>query len=318
MRIDDAFVSTAFRYFAATAEAGSIRAAARELNIASSAVNRQILMLEEALGMQLFERTGRTMLLTEAGYVLLTQTKVSLQDYEDALGVIDELRGLQRGRVRIATAESVSVNLLPKILADFSEKYPAIEILLTVTVADSVTEMVHAREADLGFTYNPTTLDGLEIGFEESIEVGAIVSPAHPLAKKKSVDLRDCFEHPYAYPARGLSLRLALDAAIDGFNKDDTRGKDKSSKIISKPILEANSLRVMAAMAQEGRCIAFQTRVGIEHHLKSGTLKFLPLTDKSLPRDRLMLIRQSARTPSPATQMFESHVVEHLKQHPIN
>ncbi|MFD2205418.1 LysR family transcriptional regulator [Kiloniella antarctica] len=315
MRIDDAFVSTAFRYFAATAEAGSIRAAARELNIASSAVNRQILMLEEALGMQLFERTGRTMLLTESGQVLLTQTKVSLQDYEDALGVIDELKGLQRGRVRIATAESVSVNLLPKILADFSEKYPSIEILLTVTVADSVTEMVHSREADLGFTYNPTTLDGLDIGFEESIEVGAIVSSTHPLAKKKNVDLKECFQHPYAYPARGLSLRLALDTAIDGFSNDSSIN---TSSPTSKPILEANSLRVMAAMAQEGRCVAFQTRVGIEHHLKSGALTFLPLTDKSLPMDRLMLIRQSARTPSPATQMFESHVVEYLKTHPIN
>ncbi len=310
MRIDNAFVSTAFRYFAATAEAGSIRAAARELNIASSAVNRQILMLEEALGMQLFERTGRTMLLTEAGHVLLNQTRISLRDYEDALGVIDELRGLQRGRVRVATAESVSVNLLPKILADFSENYPSIEIFLTVTVADAVTEMVHSREADLGFTYNPSALDGLDIAFDESIEVGAIVSPSHPLAQKKEVCLEECFQHPYAYPARGLSLRLALDAAVEGFLG--------SPSATNKPILEANSLRVMAAMAQEGRCVAFQTRVGIEHHLKSGALTFLPLSDKSLPMDHLMLIRQSARTPSPATQMFEKYVVDYLQAHPIN
>ncbi|KKJ78562.1 hypothetical protein WH95_00160 [Kiloniella litopenaei] len=310
MRIDNAFVSTAFRYFAATAEAGSIRAAARELNIASSAVNRQILMLEEALGMPLFERTGRTMVLTEAGQVLLNQTKISLRDYEDALGVIDELRGLQRGRVRIATAESVSVNLLPKILANFSEHYPSIETFLTVTVADRVTEMVHSRDADLGFTYNPSTLDGLEIGFEKSIAVGAIAASDHPLAQQKTVCLADCFNYPYAFPAQGLSLRHALDTAME----DSSDIKDK----IKKPILEANSLRVMAAMAQEGRCIAFQTRVGIEHHLKSGALTFLPLTDRNLPMDRLMLIRQSSKAPSPATQMFEKFAVDYLKKHPIN
>ena len=309
MRIDNAFVSTAFRYFAATAEAGSIRAAARELNIASSAVNRQILMLEEALGMPLFERTGRAMVLTEAGNVLLKQTKVSLRDYEDALGVIDELRGLQRGRVRIATAESVSVNLLPKILAKFSEHYPSIETFLTVTVADKVTEMVHSRDADLGFTYNPSTLDGLEIGFEKSIEVGAIAAPNHPLTQQETVCLADCFKHPYAFPAPGLSLRHALDRAME--DSTDMKGE------INKPILEANSLRVMAAMAQEGRCIAFQTRIGIEHHLKSGALTFLPLTDRDLPMDRLMLIRQSSRTPSPATQMFEKFAVDYLKKHPI-
>ncbi|WP_085908880.1 LysR family transcriptional regulator [Kiloniella majae] len=309
MRIDNAFVSTAFRYFAATAEAGSIRAAARELNIASSAVNRQILMLEEALGMPLFERTGRAMVLTEAGQVLLNQTRISLRDYEDALGVIDELRGLQRGRVRIATAESVSVNLLPKILADFSEQYPSIETFLTVTVADAVTEMVHSRDADLGFTYNPSALDGLEIGFEKSIEVGAIASSNHPLSKQKQVSLADCFQYPYAYPAQGLSLRLALDAATESINSAHHKKRN--------PILEANSLRVMAAMAQEGRCIAFQTRVGIEHHLKSGALTFLPLTDTNLPMDRLMLIRQSSKTPSPATQMFEKFAVDYLERHPI-
>ncbi|MCZ4280267.1 LysR family transcriptional regulator [Kiloniella laminariae] len=306
MRIDDAFVSTAFRYFAATAEAGSIRAAARELNIASSAVNRQILMLEDALGMPLFERTGRAMLLTEAGNVLLKQTKTTLRDYEDALGIINELRGLQRGRVRIATAESVSVSLLPEILADFSEKYPSIEIFLTVTVADAVTEMVRSREADLGFTYNPSALDGLDIAYEESLEVGAIVSPDHPLIKREKVTLRDCIAYPYAYPARGLSLRLALDATMS----------DLASP--RKPVLEANSLRVMAAMAREGRCIAFQTRVGIEQHLKAGTLVFLPLSDTKLPMDRLMLVRQSTRAPSPATQIFEKHVVDHLKTHPLN
>ena len=55
----DDVLATAYRYFLAVAEAGSMRAASRDLNIASSAVNRQILLLEDAIGMRLFERTGK-------------------------------------------------------------------------------------------------------------------------------------------------------------------------------------------------------------------------------------------------------------------
>ena len=285
MRIENAILSTAFRYFAAVAEAGSIRAAARELNIASSAINRQILLLEEALGMTVFERTGRSLRLNEAGRLLLDRVSATSRDYEDTLAAIEALKGLRSGLVRVATVESVSVNLLPRVLAGFNEAYPGISVELSVTGSDAVTAQVLAREADVGFTFNPASLDGLEIAFEKPLQIGAIVSADHPLAAKRRTTLSDCLSYPYAWPARGLSLRAALDVCRQGMHQ------------AAPPVLQANSLRVMAAMAQSGCCVAFQTKIGIEQHLTTGVLRFLPLTDKSLPKDHLMLVRQAGREP---------------------
>ncbi len=297
MRIENAILSTAFRYFAAVARAGSIRAAARQLNIASSAINRQILMLEEAFGMALFERTGRALRLNQAGELLLVQITATAREYEDTLAAIEALKGLRSGTVRVATVESVSVELLPDMLASFNAAYAGISVELQVTGSDAVTSQVLAREADIGFTFNPASLDGLEVAYENALQIGAIVSTDHPLAAKHQVSLEECLAHPYAWPARGLSLRTALDTALQQIDRP------------ARPVLQANSLRVMAAMARQGRCVAFQTEVGIEQHLTSGTLKFLPLTDEALPPDRLMLVRQAGRAPSLAAQAFFEHVI---------
>ena len=122
MRLEHAMLSTAFRYFQATAEAGSIRAAARAMNVASSAVNRQILMLEDALGLKLFERTGRKLVITEPGTVLLQTVESSLVGYEQALRVIEAMKGLETGQVHVASVESVAVALLrTKTLCNLSD-----------------------------------------------------------------------------------------------------------------------------------------------------------------------------------------------------
>lgn len=302
MRIENAILSTAFRYFAAVARAGSIRAAARELNIASSAINRQVLMLEEAIGMALFERTGRALQLNQAGELLLTQIAATAREYEDTLAAIEALKGLRSGTVRVATVESVSVELLPAMLASFNAAFPGIGIELQVTGSDAVAARVLAREADIGFTFNPASLDGLEVAYENALPIGAIVSVDHPLAGNKQVSLADCLAHPYAWPAHGLSLRTALDVAL------------KLVERPARPVLQANSLRVMAALARQGRCVAFQTEVGIEQHLRTGSLKFMPLTDEALPPDRFMLVRQAGRTPSLAALAFFEHVIGELKR----
>ena len=301
MRIENAILSTAFRYFAAVAHAGSVRAAARELNIASSAVNRQVLLLEETIGMPLFERTGRALRLNEAGELLLAQVASTTRDYEDTLAAVEALRGLQSGKVRLATVESVSVELLPDLLASFNAAFPGISVELRMTGSDAVAELVLSREADIGFTFNPASLDGLEVAYDRPLKIGAIVSPDHPLADRTSAMLAECIEYPYAWPARGLSLRTALDLAREKLGRP------------AAPVLEANSLRVMAALAREGRCVAFQTEIGIGQHIASGVLKFIPLSDQILPVDRFMVVRQKGREPTLAAGAFFEHVQTQLK-----
>ena len=302
MRIDAGLMSTRLRYFAAVADAGSVRGAARGLNIASSAVNRQLLMLEQDLGIALFERTGRAMRLTGAGELLLAQVEASGREFEDTIAAIEALKGVRAGKVRVATVESVSVEVLPELLTRFNEDFPGIEIELEVAGSDAVTARVLTHRADIGFTFNPASLDGLEVAYEHAMQIGAIIAPDHALAGRGPVTLQECLAHAFAWPARGLSLRTALDA---GLEKQHSR---------HKPVLESNSLRVMSALARQGRCVAFQTVIGIEQHLKSGALVFVPLSDTGIPADRFMIVRQAGRKLGPAAEAMFDHVQNLLGQ----
>lgn len=302
MQRDTAVLSTGFRYFLAVAEAGSIRAAAKELNIVPSAVNRQVLMLETRLGIDLFERVGRGLRLSEPGNLLLRQIRDMLSGFDDTVAELDAFRGLKRGRVRVATVESVSVNLLPDMLAGFWAGFPGIEVAMTVTGSEAVTRLVDEGEADIGFSFNPPPSSTLSVLHEEGLRIGALMRPDHPLAGRALLTLAEVAAHPIALPARGLSLRAALDPALARLGR------------AVRPRLESDSLRHMAGLALRGRLIAFQTVIGIERELAEGALVLVPLADPDIDLDRLVVLAGAMRTPSLALTVFADHVRAALAQ----
>ena len=285
-------LSLSYRYFAAVAEVGSVRGASRLLNVAASAISRQLIQLEHVLGVELFERHGRQLRLSAAGDVLLKGLRTSEREHETTLANIAALKGLKRGMVRIATVESVTQTILPDIIGGFTGRYPGVQLAITVAGSDAVTEQVRDTHADLGFTFNPTSREGIAIEYERKFQTGAIVAPGHALAKRKTLTVAECLEHPVAWPARGLSLRAIVDRALG------------RRAIAPKYLVECNSLRMMASLARQGRCIAFQTRIGIEDDLKTRKLVFIPLTDRALPADRLMIVRRPALAKQSAATVF--------------
>jgi DNA-binding transcriptional LysR family regulator len=288
MQFADSVLATGYRYFLCVAQLGSVRAASRQLNLAASAISRQILLLEGQLGISLFERQGRHLLLTEAGKVLLKSLKTVQTGHEEALAALSGFKDLKRGRVRVATVESISVSILPDLIADFAETYPGIQVAVTVSSADAVIDLVREHDADLGFTFSTAPLEGLSVEFERSYRLGATMAPGHPLAGKQKLALADCLAYPVAWPALGLSLRAIIDQGL------------VASPAPTPPAFECNSLRLMASLARRGACIAFQTQIGIEQETRAGHLVFKPLTDRSLPPDHLKLVRRhkvALRTP---------------------
>lgn len=288
----DTFLAIGHRYFAAVANAGSIRAASRELNVAASAISRQLLLLEAQLGIDLFDRHGRQLKLTSAGEVLLAGLRNANAQHETTMDQLAALRGLKRGRVRVATVESISASLLPALLIDFADAHPGIDISVTVAGSDAVTELVRQHDADIGFTFNPVSLEGLEVEFTRDMQLGAVMAPEHPLAKASKLSLADCLAYPVAWPSRGLSLRAILDRALG------------SRRTIPQMRIECNSLRLMAALARDGNCIAFQTEIGIEDDIAAGTLVLVPLVMRKLPLDQFMVVRRSGAKAGLAIEAF--------------
>ncbi len=116
-------------YFEAVARHQHVSHAAAELAIAQPAVSKQIHDLERELGgVVLFERVGRNIRLTEAGQALLEHVRIILAQVEAARAEIRERVGLQSGRASIGAPPTVGVQLLPRILAAFNQRYPMIVV----------------------------------------------------------------------------------------------------------------------------------------------------------------------------------------------
>lgn len=290
MKSQASFIATSHRYFMAVAETGSVRAAARKLNVAASAVSRQVLLLEHGLGIALFDRSGRSLAISPAGEIVLRGLRAATQINEESLDQIGALVGLTRGLVRVATVESISVSILPDVLLTFSESYPGLQIAVTVAGSDAVTQLVRDHHADIGFTFNPSSLEGLDVVASSDLRLGAVMAPSHPLARSRQLSLADCLAYPLAWPSRGLSLRAILDRL------------PAARKLT--PMAECNSLRLMASLARRGGCIAFQTPIGIEQELADRTLRWIALADKRLPVDRLSVVRRQGIKGRPAADAF--------------
>lgn len=296
----DSLLTTGYRYFVAVAEAGSVRGASLALNVAASAVSRQIILLEQQFNIALFERRGRSLRLSAAGEILLTGLKAAMQGHEATLDHLDALRGLKRGRIRIATVESISVSVLPDLLARFAADHPGIEIAVTVAGSDAVTDLVRGHDADIGFTFNPATLEGLDVRLSREMPLGAVMRRDHPLARERKLLFAHCLDYPVAWPAKGLSLREILDKMLGAAKKPPPRA------------FECNSLRLMAALARRGRCIAFQTAIGIEQEIADGTLVFVPLANRRMPADRLTIVHRPGSAAGLAAGVFLDLAVRHF------
>lgn len=292
MKRPEPFLSLGCRYFLAIAETGSVRAASRHLNVAPSAISRQLILLEHQLGTPLFDRGGRQLLLSPAGDTLLKGLRAATHQHDETLDAISALQGLKRGHLKVATVESISVTVLPEVLHGFASAYPGIEVSISVAGSEAVTELVRDHAADVGITFNPTSLDGLEEVYMRDYRVGVIMAPHHSLARHKSLSLKECEGQRLAWPSRGLSLRALLDRAFVG------------RALAQQPAFECNSLRLMATLARMGSCIAFQPTTGIERDLAEGTLVWIPVSDSSLPPDRMVIVCRSGHTNRPATDAF--------------
>jgi len=245
----------------------SIREAARRLNVASSAVNRQILKLEDEMGAALFERLPGGLRVTAAGEILTRHVTLLLQDVERVRGELDGLHGVQTGHVEIATVEGAAVELLPAALRRMRERYPKVTIGVTVQGSQSIPGSVINGQADLGLAFalaRSSEITQLCVGH---FRLGALMTPDHPLAAETRVSYGQCCEHGVIQAKSELSVHHLI-APLH-----------KRAAAI-KPLLQSNSMELARQLARQQLGIAFQTRIGIEADLARGELLHIPLSDQ--------------------------------------
>lgn len=202
------------RYFVEVAEREHVSEAAGHLNIAQSAISRQIAKLEQELGVELFERTGRNIQITPIGRIFLTHAKTAIKSIDYAREQIEEYLDPEHGVLKIGFPASLAGHLLPTVISAFRQEQPNITYHLRQGSYAKLMDAVKNRDIGLSFLgpvpVNDPDIDG-HILFTENIS--ALLPAEHPLADRKSLHLRDLRNEPFVMLPRGYILRtIAMDA----------------------------------------------------------------------------------------------------------
>jgi DNA-binding transcriptional LysR family regulator len=289
-------------YIDAVARHGSIRKAADALNVASSALNRQILDLESDLGSTLFERLPRGVRVTAAGEIFLAYARQAISELKAVASQVEQLRGLVRGRVNVAAVDSVAGELLPSAISEFQADHPNVRFNVQIGAPDELVSALVADQADLILTHYPPPRKHAVIAAAAKQVVCAHMAPDHPLAGRAELRLRDCISYPLALADSTLSLRMLIEQLL------------AESSFDLDPQVVSNSFEVMQAFARINRGIYFQFRKPSAGPIRSGDMVAVPLIDAPLLQAKLFLATRRGRVLPIAAAAFVEQFEESWRE----
>lgn len=224
--------------FEAVARLLSYSRAAQEMHLTQPAVSMQIKQLEENVGMPLFEQLGKKIYLTEAGRELSHYSRVIAQQLSEAETVLNDLKGLQRGRLKISVASTANY-FAPQLLAIFSQRFPTVTVSLDVTNRQALLAQLANNEMDMAIMGQPP--EGLDLVAESFMENPLIViAPTnHPLATQKKIPLKRLQNEAFLLREQGSGTRIAMERFFARRGIKLTPGMEMSSNEAIKQAVQA-------------------------------------------------------------------------------
>ena len=200
------------RAFAAIAEARTFTAAAKRIHYTQAALSMQIKQLEKEVGVPLFTRMPRRVVLTEAGERLLARAHLILREHDAALGELAELAGAKHGRLRVGSASGmVSAAALPQILKRLRKAHSQAEVSVVSGTSDELVGKILAGEIDAAFVSLPVQARNVETELLSSDQLVAIASPRHPHASQRVVSAFALAGEKLILGERGGNTRRLID-----------------------------------------------------------------------------------------------------------
>src|SRR4051812_3622529 len=290
------------RYFDRVARLGSIRRAAESLNVASSAVNRQILKLEEETGTALFERQRTGVALTAAGEVLLRHARETLIDYDRARADMATLSGNVTGNVRIISLESLIVRFMPRVVSEIAKAYPQLTLTVVVVDPSAITDELRSGRNDFGVLFVDKRHTRVDVVESFPTAIGAVMRPDHPLAGRRKLTLTDCARHPVVM----LNDRWLLDGVM--------AAEFAGSGARIAPRIVSNSIDFMRQVILSGLGIGFFTPIGFLDEIARGDLVHVPLAESGLADSAIGILVPKDRRPTLAGKIVMDMIAVRLRE----
>ncbi|MFV0338521.1 MAG: LysR family transcriptional regulator [Chthoniobacterales bacterium] len=184
------------RYFIAVAEEENVTRAAARLHLSQPPLSRQIRQLEEELGVELFVRQAQSLRLTEAGRVFVSEARAVLDRADEALKSIRAFSGQFKEELHIGYAPSLTIEILPKALRHFQERFPNVQVHLHDLSTSEMLEGLREKSLQLALVVQPRKSEMKELVFKEirSFAVCVAMHPTHALALKKRIGIRSLLD----------------------------------------------------------------------------------------------------------------------------
>lgn len=258
-----------FRIFYYVAKHLNYTRAAADLFISQPAVTVQMKAFEEYCGFKVFKKKGRKNWLTDEGRTLFEYAANIFGLEKDIEGVIDDMRQLKRGVLRIGTTKAYARYFMPLMLSAFHGKFPNIKIELNEGSSHDVALSLLEFKNEVAVIAKTGNIDGLKyIPFSQE-EMVLIAAPDHPLTRKEAIRFKVLADVPFIMKERGSGTRRLVDDLFD--------------KNAIKPdiLMEVNNSEFIKELVHRGDGVSLLVRESATAEITEGKLAAIPIEDEA-------------------------------------
>lgn len=283
------------RVFSAVARHLSFTRAAEELCLTQPAVSMQVKQLENQLDASLFEHLGKKIFLTEMGREVYHYSRSVLQQIDELQGVLNSLKGLGKGRLKISVASTANY-FIPALLAGFCQRYPGVTVSLDVTNRETLLNQLTDNEVDMVVMGQPP--GDMDLGYEAFLENPLVIvaPPEHPLAREKKIPLQRLEKEVFLVREPGSGTRIAMERFFAQHDVRITTG------------MEVGSNEAIKQSVQAGLGLGLLSRDTVEMELALGRLVILNVAEFPIMRYWYVVHRHGKRL-SVVTQAFKDYLI---------
>ncbi|HEU0190477.1 MAG TPA: transcriptional regulator CynR [Mycobacterium sp.] len=225
------------RYLLAVGEHGNFTRAAEDLHLSQPTLSQQIKQLEKLVGVQLLDRSGRTVRLTDAGRVYAHFARSVLRELAAAEHAVHDVMDLSRGHLRLAVTPTFTTYLIGPLVTEMRTRHPGISIELKETTQDRIEAELLADELDLGIAFAPTHLPGIDAA-ELHTETLSLVVGSDSSVGSQAIPASDLARRDIALLTADFATRNHIDAYL------------RRNHVEPRIVVQANSIQAVIEIVQ--------------------------------------------------------------------
>ena len=254
------------RIFQAVAQTRSFTRAADVVHLTQPGISKHIKQMEEYFGVPLFDRLGKKVALTHAGEILYETAQMTMASMTEAEQRIEELKGLEGGKLVLGASFAIGIYILPGILVGFRKQYPKIEVTLDIALSARIVAKILANKLDLGLVNREAHDPRLSVTEFMTDELIVIVPHNHRWAKKSRIRPQELPGETFIVGAKGGGTRAAVEERL------------QEKGIVLKNVVDFGNTEGIKRAVEVGLGISIQAKSIVQREISAGILTGIRLT----------------------------------------